>query len=35
MPLFEGVDKSVKLNLFETKLLKKGVVILYYAPAQE
>jgi dihydrofolate reductase len=34
MPLFEGIAKAVNLKLLETKLLKKGVIILYYAPAE-
>jgi dihydrofolate reductase len=29
-PLFKGIERGVKLNLRETKLLRSGVVILYY-----
>jgi dihydrofolate reductase len=29
-PLFKGIERGVKLNLREVKLLRSGVVILYY-----
>jgi dihydrofolate reductase len=29
-PLFKGIDHGLKLKLRETRLLRSGVVILYY-----
>lgn len=31
-PLFKNVNDKVKLNLFKTRKLKSGVIILYYHP---
>lgn len=31
-PMFKNINDKVKLNLFKTKKLKSGVIILYYQP---